>query len=276
MSCAEVSPVRIFLALAEALGSRANAADFGRSLRDSFACFDPTTSSWKTSQCCWLEGLQRYSDNWPRSGMTHNGTAYPLPTLAPLTDVTEYGLLPTPTATPYGSTNNGQRADGSTYRTAGMPSLETMARRSLWPTPTADDAKSSGSRNTPGSKAHPGISLTDAVRGDGGTGRKELWPTPHGMCAPNKHPAGPSGIELGRAVNRTQCPTPSANDWKGSSRPGQRRRQLTDPAVGVIQAGGSLNPTWVEWLMGFPLGWTDLGASAMPLSRKSRKSSDTP
>jgi DNA (cytosine-5)-methyltransferase 1 len=22
--------------------------------------------------------------------------------------------------------------------------------------------------------------------------------------------------------------------------------------------GGRLNPTWVEWLMGFPLGWTDL------------------
>jgi DNA (cytosine-5)-methyltransferase 1 len=22
--------------------------------------------------------------------------------------------------------------------------------------------------------------------------------------------------------------------------------------------GGSLNPTWVEWLMGFPTGWTDL------------------
>jgi hypothetical protein len=22
--------------------------------------------------------------------------------------------------------------------------------------------------------------------------------------------------------------------------------------------GGTLNPTWVEWLMGFPLGWTDL------------------
>ena len=23
-------------------------------------------------------------------------------------------------------------------------------------------------------------------------------------------------------------------------------------------SGGSLNPTWVEWLMGFPIGWTDL------------------
>ena len=22
--------------------------------------------------------------------------------------------------------------------------------------------------------------------------------------------------------------------------------------------GGKLNPTWVEWLMGFPAGWTDL------------------
>jgi hypothetical protein len=26
--------------------------------------------------------------------------------------------------------------------------------------------------------------------------------------------------------------------------------------------GGKLNPTWVEWLMGFPLGWTDLEESA--------------
>ncbi len=23
--------------------------------------------------------------------------------------------------------------------------------------------------------------------------------------------------------------------------------------------GGSLNPEWVEWLMGFPAGWTDIG-----------------
>ncbi len=37
------------------------------------------------------------------------------------------------------------------------------------------------------------------------------------------------------------------------------------------QAGGSLNPTWVEWLMGFPLGWTDCGPSATPSSRRSRK-----
>jgi hypothetical protein len=25
-----------------------------------------------------------------------------------------------------------------------------------------------------------------------------------------------------------------------------------------IKTSGKLNPTWVEWLMGFPLEWTDL------------------
>ena len=33
-----------------------------------------------------------------------------------------------------------------------------------------------------------------------------------------------------------------------------------DPETLSAQAGGALNPTWVEWLMGFPLGHTDLNA----------------
>ena len=62
---------------------------------------------------------------------------------------------------------------------------------------------------------------------------------------------------------KIKTPTPSANDWKGSSRGGQRRGQLTDPDMGVIEAGGQLNPDWVEWLMGWPIGWTDLEPLAM-------------
>jgi len=31
-----------------------------------------------------------------------------------------------------------------------------------------------------------------------------------------------------------------------------------------IQNRGMLNPTWVEWLMGFPIGWTDLEDSETP------------
>ena len=32
----------------------------------------------------------------------------------------------------------------------------------------------------------------------------------------------------------------------------------TEMAHETDGSGGQLNPTWVEWLMGFPIGWTDL------------------
>lgn len=44
-------------------------------------------------------------------------------------------------------------------------------------------------------------------------------------------------------------PTPLAAE---SKKGGKTQTSLRD----VI--GGKLNPTWVEWLMGFPIGWTDL------------------
>jgi len=56
--------------------------------------------------------------------------------------------------------------------------------------------------------------------------------------------------------------TPDAHSWKGGPRKDH----------GYLR--GRLNPEWIEWLMGFPAGWTGLGASAMRLCRKSpRKSS---
>jgi hypothetical protein len=64
-------------------------------------------------------------------------------------------------------------------------------------------------------------------------------------------------------------PTPTVQDASNNAGPSQYgRNSLPLNAV----AGGSLNPTWVEWLMGFPLGWTALDASATPSSRKSLKS----
>ena len=61
----------------------------------------------------------------------------------------------------------------------------------------------------------------------------------------------------------------TANNGQGST--GHSGTTLSDVAW---MAGGSLNPTWVEWLMGFPLGWTDCEVSATPSSRKFPKSSD--
>lgn len=59
--------------------------------------------------------------------------------------------LPTPTASRYGSGNNGDPHDGrGAYATKGKPSLDTMAARGLLPTPLARDwkGKTSANRNS--------------------------------------------------------------------------------------------------------------------------------
>ena len=42
----------------------------------------------------------------------------------------------------------------------------------------------------------------------------------------------------------------------------KRSRNLNDQVA--EENCGQLNPEWVEWLMGFPAGWTDLNASETP------------
>ena len=66
----------------------------------------------------------------------------------------------------------------------------------------------------------------------------------------------------GLATYVKMYPTPMATQ-RGDC-PAERRRH--SPCLESVVAmqepnGGKLNPTWVEWLMGFPLGWTDLDAS---------------
>ena len=117
----------------------------------------------------------------------------------------------------------------------------------------------------------------------------ETWPR-SGMTA--------SGIAsrlgtLAPRISGTGCglwPTPSARDWKdtpgmattGTNPDGSERKRDDQLARRVYQANcwnglqshgvnvvsGQLNPTWVEWLMGYPSEWTDLNASATPLFPK--------
>ena len=62
------------------------------------------------------------------------------------------------------------------------------------------------------------------------------------------------GLPLAMAVK--MWPTPKAQNSRGSG----EKHGDGGPSLDVV-VGGQLNPTWVEWLMGFPLGWTDLNAS---------------
>ena len=60
-----------------------------------------------------------------------------------------------------------------------------------------------------------------------------------------------SGTTLTDAVVR--LPTPQARDWKGPSGRSQKGTERDLPSV--VAGGGKLNPRWVEWLMGWPIGW---------------------
>jgi hypothetical protein len=118
----------------------------------------------------------------------------------------------------------------------------------LWPTPLSQDAKHSGY-----AKSGPGMAnkLSYAV---------VKWPTPN---ARDWKDTGESqgtrkSPNLGTMVHRTPLwPTPTASTG-GPEPDGKTGRKLVTQVQQKTQAGGALNPTWVEWLMGWPIGWTDL------------------
>lgn len=178
-------------------------------------------------------GWEEYSGTLPRSGMCVNGRLFALAiSERPISEIAS-GLLPTPSAATYGTNQGGGAGRVGPIR----PSLETMARQGLLPTPTAGDAKASGSRNTATSKAHPGVSLSDYVRQDGGTGR--LLPTP-----------GFNDYRSGRGYSH------------GSKRQTPQLRHIS---------GGLLNPEFVEEMFALPIGWSELRHSETRSSRRSRR-----
>lgn len=153
------------------------------------------------------------------------------------------------------------------------------------PTLTVADSRSSGSRNTATSKAHPGVSLTDWVRGDGGIGRRPLSPT---LTTGKGGDTGRSDDRIGeipslqgmasRGVLQS-LPTLCASDHKAT---GYTMRGKFNPGLRIAaspQDPGPLNPTWCEWYMGFPVGWTDLPGWKRPKASngtRSRKSLPSP
>ena len=151
--------------------------------------------------------------------------------------------LPTPSATPYGSNKGGSDANdprGWSRNGKERLSLDGMARTGKWPTPTAGDARSSGNR--PGAKDNPSLQSL--------TGRVVRWPTPQAR----------DGDQRGSQATRYHNP--------------DRSNDLPD-AIAASGTTGQLNPTWVEWLMGFPLGHTDLGVSVTQSSLKSCAGSES-
>ncbi len=253
--------------------SLASGQVFGTSSLGSLASFDPVTSSWRTSQRCLLEGWVKYSGRWPRSGMTRSGTLSQLRPLVRRTGGTGCGLwLSTPTAC---MTERSEK-----FKRKTMTPQEFVKQ---WPTPTAagfdcadvprllqrrEEVKAKGINGN-----GFGLTLAQAVK-------VEMFPTPTAdKCVAST--LTPEMSDRFRKKNRsgsfveamaaTMWPTPTACQGHNNSamNSGTAGRQMVaakaeTPEEAIAMVGGQLNPTWVEWLMGFPLGWTDCVASEMP------------
>ena len=86
-------PVRTLALLEKERDSTENDLVFGRKWRGSFARYDQGTSSWRTPQCSLLEGLDAYSEIWPKWGLMRNGECWALTKLVPLMSANECGSL---------------------------------------------------------------------------------------------------------------------------------------------------------------------------------------
>ena len=71
-------------------------------------------------------------------------------------------------------------------------------------------------------------------------------------------------------------PTPTANEDAAGKPTGKMQKMLGNhPEVRKPLGGGTLNPMWVEWLMGYPIGFTDLNHLETVLFHKSPTTSDS-
>ena len=148
----------------------------------------------------------------------------------------------------------------------------------MWRTPDAHSGRGPSSEKRMKMKLEKGmpISINDQVRHP-----NLMWPTPR-VKEPGRTTKG-YGRGLAELVEGKQqmWPTPTARDYKDSGKAViNSDRNLLPQKVAKndkdqwIKGGGSLNPTWVEWLMGYPSGWTDLNHSETVSSPKSPTTSD--
>jgi hypothetical protein len=67
----------------------------------------------------------------------------------------------------------------------------------------------------------------------------------------------PAGLTSASEFGSQPFFTPTARDYKGMSGAGLRQRHGAKHNLADC-IGGTPNPDWSEWLMGWPIGWTDL------------------
>lgn len=213
--------VRIFQSPALAQALAASEAAYGPKSYGALARYDRESCSWRIPQQSLLADSVEYSETWPGWGMTLDGVCYPLPPLVPRT----YAL------------------DGGALRD--VPTI--TVRGKLWPTPRAADA-------TKNQRTQEGVEREVARKG----APQDLIQAVRMFPTPTTQGLDGGSHSRSAAKKRGMYPTPNATDYKGpSTRSKGKERPKCDDDL-PTRVGGQLNPAWYEWLMGWPIGHTEL------------------
>jgi hypothetical protein len=190
--------------------------------------------SWKTFQTSLMNlgHLMKYQNPFPKSGSILNGLMFERPTLGPIIKETVYSSLLT---------------------------KQELYQNSILPTPTVSDTIG-GILKFDLKPKIPQI-LTDQLLGP------FLFPTPttndgHNQTFPKSQSKRNSLV--GKIMN---LPTPTTSGNQLS--PSEMKKGASFDNLKAISnlhggQGTRLSPLFVEWMMGFPSGWTDLEPSVTP------------
>lgn len=224
-SSAEDSLAKTFLVQERAQESMEQEADSGLNLQESLAKYDPATHLWRTRQCSLFEGLGECLETFPKSGMMQGGVLWELTMWERPTSERECGFWRTPDTSAGGIVSDRE--------------LEELANGN-WKRP-------SGSQKQ--------LRLQDQVR------EPRLYPTPN--CSGMDGGSNSRKANKKRGIHQKFYLTPTCHDTKAKLSLSQNHQN----GLGEVVHGGietlptktaRLNPNWVEWLMGWPIGWTDL------------------
>jgi len=278
------SPAKTYQLQAVAQGSMAKSQVSGKKWVELFVRYDLDTHTWRTHQCLFQEDLQWSSVTLPKWGMTQGGVCWELINwedgISEIVSGLERQMWHTPTTTaskqyekryPGGKTRKYPIPNLNAEVEEGMPSSEQVKQRNSYPTPTANAI-----HNRKGLSKSSGDGLSTAVD-------KVTYPTP--TCQEVEHPDaklnangrrltkdGTNSHSLNLADTVKMFPTPTCRDYKGARMPdtiaktgrNPETNSLCDNVENKAKSKAVLNPDWVEWLMGWPVGWTDL----KPLSKE--------
>jgi len=212
--------------------SRALARVFGLSSPALLGGLDPDTYLLRTSQAClFQEQCPEWSESWPDSGMWDAGSVYELQTSAPVICESE------------SSSSQWQTPATDSFRSRGGDRKDEMGldqqARSMFPSPASRDYRTPNKRSF-------------ADRGGGSKGEQlqnfvehSIWPTPRQEPGTHSMVNGKRYETSLEYVSRDSLPVQQMNDGPQSLPNAQTSRRR-------------LNPRFVEWLMGFPIGHTEL------------------